>query len=413
MSELVRVNSYGKGRGLVLRYRDPVTGERKARAAGTSNRREAERQAALLEKELREGRGLGLGKIGWSEFVDRYTSEVLPGLADETSNKVWAVVNGLDRVCRPKKLADITAARLSRYVADLRERGRSEPTVKAHLAHLRPMLKWSIAMGWLRELPTFPKTHRAKAGKMMKGRAISGEELDRLLAKTPGVVGEASAESWRYFLTGLWWSGLRLGESLNLYWDRLDKLCIDLSGKRPMLQIPGDLQKSGRDELCPLAPEFCEFLLATPEAERRGRVFRPQGVSKNHSNPKRTATVANRNWASVIICRIGKAAGVVVDRKRGRDGKERVKFASAHDLRRSFGQRWAVRVMPPVLKTLMRHESIETTMAYYIGRNTQATADALWDAYHVATGHKVGHIGPNTPSEGDGREEVTPSHERG
>ncbi len=37
--------------------------------------------------------------------------------------------------------------------------------------------------------------------------------------------------------------------------------------------------------------------------------------------------------------------------------------------------------MPQVLKELMRHESIETTMKYYVGHNAQLTADALWSAY--------------------------------
>ena len=62
----------------------------------------------------------------------------------------------------------------------------------------------------------------------------------------------------------------------------------------------------------------------------------------------------------------------------GKTGK--VKYASAHDLRRSFGDRSARRVMPQILKELMRHESISTTERYYVGRNAQATAGILWDA---------------------------------
>jgi len=31
-----------------------------------------------------------------------------------------------------------------------------------------------------------------------------------------------------------------------------------------------------------------------------------------------------------------------------------------------------------VLKELMRHSSIETTMKYYVGVNAEATADELW-----------------------------------
>jgi integrase len=44
------------------------------------------------------------------------------------------------------------------------------------------------------------------------------------------------------------------------------------------------------------------------------------------------------------------------------------KFASTHDLRRSFGTRWSSKVMPAVLMQLMRHDSIETTMKFMWGR---------------------------------------------
>ena len=80
------------------------------------------------------------------------------------------------------------------------------------------------------------------------------------------------------------------------------------------------------------------------------------------------------DWASKVICKIGRAAGVVVNKT------PKVKFASAHDLRRSFGERWSQRVLPQVLMELMRHESIETTQKYYVGRHANRTAAALWAA---------------------------------
>jgi integrase len=97
-----------------------------------------------------------------------------------------------------------------------------------------------------------------------------------------------------------------------------------------------------------------------------------------------------------IVSTIGRAAGVKVntDPKTGK-----VKFASAHDLRRSFGERWASRVMPQVLMELMRHESIETTMKFYVGRNAQATADVLWQAHErqqAAASNTSGNNGPKT-----------------
>lgn len=83
----------------------------------------------------------------------------------------------------------------------------------------------------------------------------------------------------------------------------------------------------------------------------------------------------------------GQAANVKVDEDT-RTGK--VKYASAHDLRRSFGERWAPRVMPPILQELMRHENISTTMRYYVGQNAKRTAALLWDV-HRGLGNQMGN----------------------
>ena len=135
----------------------------------------------------------------------------------------------------------------------------------------------------------------------MGAKEISGEEFDRLLSKVPDVVGKDQTKGWKYLLRGLWWSGLRLGEALRLTWDNQPgRLCVDLTGRRPMLRIPGEFQKSGWDQFCPIAPEFAEFLLAIPEADRRGRVFRP--LSKLGETP-------TREHVSKMIGLAGKKAG--------------------------------------------------------------------------------------------------------
>jgi hypothetical protein len=45
---------------------------------------------------------------------------------------------------------------------------------------------------------------------------------------------------------------------------------------------------------------------------------------------------------------------------------------------RAFGQRWAGKVMPTVLRELMRHADISTRMKFYVGQDAEATADVLW-----------------------------------
>ena len=79
-----------------------------------------------------------------------------------------------------------------------------------------------------------------------------------------------------------------------------------------------------------------------------------------------------------MVALIGELARVVVHTD-PRTGK--VKYASAHDLRRSFGNRWAKRVMPAVLQRLMRHESIETTMGYYVDLDADELAEDLYRAH--------------------------------
>ena len=226
-------------------------------------------------------------------------------------------------------------------------------------------------MGMLGEVPIIKMPKRAKGAKQMKGRPITTEEFERMIAKTPDIVGEAAAPSWQHYLTGLWWSGLRLGKSLNLWWDRDDKLGVDLDGRRPMFRILTELEKGNQDRDLPMAPEFAEFLHAVPEVSRTGPVFRPAGM-------RGRSECRSSDWVSRIICRIGKAAGIKVntDPLTGT-----VKYASAHDFRRSFGTRWAPKVKPVTLQLLMRHEDINTTLSFYVGLDAEAVADELWSVY--------------------------------
>ena len=82
-----------------------------------------------------------------------------------------------------------------------------------------------------------------------------------MLSCVPAVVGEKAADSWQCYLQGMWWSGLRLTESLELYWDDDGKLCVAFIEKEPLLRIPAELEKGNKDRLQPIAPEFADFLM--------------------------------------------------------------------------------------------------------------------------------------------------------
>ena len=114
----------------------------------------------------------------------------------------------------------------------------------------------------------------AKGQTLMKGRPITGEEFDRMLAEVQ-TSARTIPQAWKDFLTGLWLSGLRLDEGCNLSWDEEAPFMVDLSGKRPVFRIMAAAQKARRDELLPMTPDFADWLLKTfPEAERVGKVFK-------------------------------------------------------------------------------------------------------------------------------------------
>ena len=130
-----------------------------------------------------------------------------------------------------------------------------------------------------------------------------------------------------------------------------------------------------------MTPDFAEFLLATPPEHRVGRVFPIDTLAGAPMNPKRVCRV---------ISAIGKAASVVVEKdcrrpRREDDGRRswalETKYATAHDLRRRFGARWARKVSTFELQKLMRHASIRTTEEFYVDVAIDDLAASLWQKH--------------------------------
>ncbi len=394
MAEIkVKVVEFGDRKHYQMQYVDPVTRKKKTRSTGVvktglkKDRTEAERVAAKWEAELREGRYSTVGKVSWAAFRQRYESEKVPSLAEGTALQIQAVMNQIEALVNPQRLADLTPDLLSVFQAGLRGRRMKESTIAGKLGHLRAALSWAKSIGLIREVPEITKPKRAKGARLMKGRPVTGEEFDRMLAAVEKVRPH-DAITWKQYLTGLWLSGLRLEESLVLSWDDEGTLLIDLSGKHPRLRIWANSEKGNQDRLLPLTPDFAEWLLKTPREQRTGRVFRLSGLlSGKPITPKRV---------SRVVSEVGKRAGVIVNKIDG-------KYASAHDLRRSFGTRWAPKVRPATLQLLMRHESIETTLKYYVAQDADDIASELW-SQHSATGNSSG----NSRSQAQARHPTSP-----
>lgn len=80
-----------------------------------------------------------------------------------------------------------------------------------------------------------------------------------------------------------------------------------------------------------------------------------------------------------IVSTIGEEAGIVVDDGDPKTGRPQ-KYASTHDLRRTFAQRLADAGLPPELtQKMMRHADIKTTERYYLTQKVQRDAERIRD----------------------------------
>lgn len=234
-------------------------------------------------------------------------------------------------------------------------------TVRGYCQYLRSFLRWCHHQGWLDQPPRRLALPRTRGDKRGKGRPLSGEEFDRLLAAIPGVVGPDHAPSWTYLCWGLWHSSLRLGEAVRLHWTD-GPIQVDLSDEYPMVRFAAEGDKGRRSRLLPMTREFSDMLTGP----RRGFVFRPTLIK----GPTRC-----RDTWSHKIGEFGKAAGVIVDRN---EKTGSVKYASAHDLRRSCIDRMRRVLRDDLFRAFARHEDERTTQQYYLGESAKQIAAALW-----------------------------------
>lgn len=352
-------------------WKDPVTGRKKTRTTGTANRREAERFLGALQDKLNSNQYEEHQYATWKTVADRYQEEVLASLAQKTLNKFKTTRNAIDEIISPKMARSLDSSQVSRFQSALRTKGLKEATIKSQLSALRACLNWAFETGLIAKVPLFKMPKRTAK---MKGRPITAEEFERMVAAIPKVVKDPEYhECWKFLLEGLWPSTLRLDEALRLSWDRSEGFAVDLSGKHPRFRIEVLHDKSRKFRLLPMTPEFAKFLLSVPEKKRRGKVFRPR-------LPGQQTIDLRMDTCSKTISAIGAEAKVLVAEDPPKKGETETtkKWASAHDFRRSCLKAWAKKLKPNYLKDLARHEHIETTMTFYVGEDFDDAEAAIW-----------------------------------
>lgn len=267
------------------------------------------------------------------------------GLSENTASDYDTTLNLFQASQKPKRVSDLDEDRIRDFINELRQKGRSIETLRKHVRNLSAILEWAKTDRLINSVPELPKLGRRRAKNLSRGRPLKKKEFKELIKAVPRVVGMVRAKDWADGLTCLWLSGLRLGEAISLHWTDETQIIPDV--ERGVLVVPPELEKSGKGSYCPMADGFADWL--ENRQPKDGEILRfPRGRVVKTWNAE-----SHLNYVSKTISAIGEESAVVV----GETGKP----ASAHDLRHSFGTRWARKVMPAVLQTRMRHESVQTT----------------------------------------------------
>lgn len=322
---------------LYMRHVD-ASGKRHTRSTRTTDRRIAERKAWEWEQEL-----VGAGfSVEWSEFERLYLASC-NRLAKNTRKKVKSVLKLVSRLCRPKRVSDLDIFTVDSLAIKLAET-HSYKSIESILQALKAGLNWAQKYGLVEKAPNFSTTPPEDSGSPSEGPVITETQYRQILAK-------CDSEPLRRLIEGLWLSGLRISEACKLSWNRREPFSIDATGQDYTIKIAKGADKSKKERVLPLAPDFQDWLRLHPR--KIGPVF--FGLPRHPSN------------VGAMVSKASVAANVT----------DNGQPFTSHSYRRAFGTRWSKVASPELLKDLMRHADIQTTMQFYVNHDAEAVSSQL------------------------------------
>lgn len=370
-----KVRMVRRGEFWQIRYTHPIEKREVRISTKTADEHEAIEQKKAVEAKLLLGIEVSPRKkstlgpsMPWEDFREEYTRLKVATMRESSQNQAEINIDVCERVMNPRTLGQMaTPANLATLQARLlagdgskRKKARSPHTVHSYMATLIAALNWAHRpMHWL---PAAVDFDLLETDDPSKGRPLYMEEFERMLDAVPKALvkegetaNEVAVESWRQLLRGIWESGLRLSEAMALHWEAEGQIMPHKTKSGLLLlHIPAKLQKNRKAQDVPTTPAFAALLEAMPA--KKGWIFNP--------SPRRGQKRLSVAQVGRIISSIGTEARIKVNAA----GKS----ASAHDLRRSFGQRMADAGLPPRdLQVIMRHSDFKTTEAYYLRDKVQ------------------------------------------
>lgn len=152
---------------------------------------------------------------------------------------------------------------------------RSPMSVNSMMRAVMAFVRFCHKHGWIEQVP---RVDHLNADEVMRGRAVTSDEFDRMLAATPLVVGNGASASWQFALRILWESGFRVGDLMDFAWDdsmRIHPVWPTSRDVHPTILIPST-QKNGKVQEIPLLRGLEQLLQTIPGPMRQKWIVTPE-----------------------------------------------------------------------------------------------------------------------------------------
>ena len=290
-------------------------------------------------------------KTLWTEFVEQFERDVLPGLEPTTRRAYLEALKTFARHTGVTRVESIDNRMIDAFVA----RRRNDPgkkagatvspaTVAKDLRLLKAALGRAVDWGYLATLPKFRSVRQAEK----IPRYVTDVDFGVLytkacpLARHPAKPGQTykAEDWWKALIVAAFMTGLRIKELMAL---RLEDIDFE---RGTVITRAGD-NKGKRDAMLPLHPVVVEHLRRLGTANDCPLAW-----------PLHERTL----WAE--WGRIQKAAGIHLPCSARHEHTAACHVYGFHDFRRAFATHNAPNLTPEALQKLMQHRSFKTTLGY-------------------------------------------------
>ena len=244
--------------------------------------------------------------------------------------------------CGWPTLRSVQPSTVTPFLASLKGQGLAPKTINEYLNAANAFLNWCVQQGRLLANPLANVTRTDQTVKMRKRRALTVEEVQRLLSV-------AGPRRLLYLVAVT--TGIRRGELETLQWND-----VHLDGIRPFIALRAETTKARRADSVPLRQDVAAELRrarptdVAPETKVFGRIPRMRDLKPDLARAKIDYMDA--------------------------DGRQ----ADFHSLRMTFGTMLAKSgVAPRTAMELMRHTDLRLTMNVYTDPRLLNTAGAVED----------------------------------